>query len=368
MKKNKIPSCRVESERRRERRNTFEKIHLNLKEFEDKVDEFDNIYNYMRWAVSIINDKSTLYEPNTILYENLITINDMIGDIWVEKHNKHFSLTLPGIIDIKNYTLPDYIEKDNISNIFDNIGDCMINIKNDKGEYLPFIIDLHVSTFLTKYGKYEDQPTIVISVIDINTCNPLCCFYVIKDVFPKIFIDRSNMYTPNCKENQYCIDANIAYKEKESYDITKEPKYNFEHNLCSMTKKRSDWGYCPYMEFKPYMLLDIITHVWNMYLNRKTVVRKNSKRREAYEKSQVSAIMNNDDYKLIPVHDIYKYERAERKEHQGGHHSSPVEHDRKPHMRRIFNSDGTLKKIIPVRGSRVNKGGKKAIYIIESNN
>lgn len=51
---------------------------------------------------------------------------------------------------------------------------------------------------------------------------------------------------------------------------------------------------------------------------------------------------------VVRIHDLVKYEQYDRT-WKGGHHQSPVEHTRAAHERRIFNKDGTLKKVVICR-------------------
>lgn len=61
--------------------------------------------------------------------------------------------------------------------------------------------------------------------------------------------------------------------------------------------------------------------------------------------------------KYITLRDYKRYsQKKERKSSKHSSHSSPREHQRRGTTRRIYNKDGSLKKIVPVRGSIVNKG------------
>lgn len=361
MKKNKIPSLKLLDLYMGKRIKIFKMFNFDIDLIYNKAKEYKDIYDYTHWCNDYMHNILIKLNSDIIseFNKNIKSINNILQCIWIESYQKHFSVDLD-MDDDGNLLIPDFISKYNITDFITNIEDCMINIRINNN-YYNYVLAVSSLMYKFNYGNYKNQDAITFSIYDSKIAKPLCNITILKDLYPnKVFIDKER--TPIiCDKCNYCINSNIEVYEHSN-------NYHSERNMCTIHKKRSDWGYCPHMENDIYQLITIAAYTWDMYINRKTVVRKNSKRRKGYEKSQVSAIINNDDYKLIPVHDIYKYERAERKEHQGGHHSSPVEHDRKPHMRRIFNSDGTIKKIVPVRGSRVNKGGKKAIYVIKSNN
>ena len=106
------------------------------------------------------------------------------------------------------------------------------------------------------------------------------------------------------------------------------------------------------------------------------LVRKNSKRKGSYIHTKVHIAHNSDkndydDYNITPLNAYYDRERQNH-EWKGGHHASPVEHERSATTRRIFNEDGTVKKVVPVKGSIVNKGntggGTRLIHIKSPDN
>jgi len=133
---------------------------------------------------------------------------------------------------------------------------------------------------------------------------------------------------------------------------------------CYLTPKKMNRCDCLGGAYAPYSILNLVAYVNEMYRHRNTLTRKNSKRAGSYKKHEVSAVVQGSKEHVVRIHDLVKYEQYDRT-WKGGHHQSPVEHTRSAHERRIFNKDGTLKKVVMVKGSVVNKGKGKAIYEVK---
>ena len=108
----------------------------------------------------------------------------------------------------------------------------------------------------------------------------------------------------------------------------------------------------------PYKVLKIICYVNDMYQNRHTLERKNSKRRAKCKQHEVSINNFYSSGEVVSLQNLYKYER-ENKPWQGGHHSSPIEHERKAHERVYRNADGSVRKVVQIGETTVNKGNKR---------
>jgi len=130
-------------------------------------------------------------------------------------------------------------------------------------------------------------------------------------------------------------------------------------------------------DVEPFTILSLIAYVYSMYKGRKNINRKNSPVKKAYDKgikisvaepvnetsALDSSIDKNNGFALISLSNHFVYEQRSR---QGGHHSfhkSPVEHERVGHQRVYRNKDGSIKKIVNVKPSIINKGkGEGVIY------
>ena len=82
-------------------------------------------------------------------------------------------------------------------------------------------------------------------------------------------------------------------------------------------------------------VLNLIQHVIDCYENRATLTRKNGKVAKRYNESKVhiAATEDNDVYKPLHMY-VKEYEPSIRGEYKGGHHVSPIPHERCGHFRR----------------------------------
>jgi hypothetical protein len=82
-----------------------------------------------------------------------------------------------------------------------------------------------------------------------------------------------------------------------------------------------------------------------------------------YAFKEKNRYLNHDERSYIEIKDVVVdivRPSAEPREHKGGTHASPVEHLRRPSVRHCKSG-----KVVPVKGSIVNPGGKKPIYVIK---
>lgn len=80
---------------------------------------------------------------------------------------------------------------------------------------------------------------------------------------------------------------------------------------------------------------NLINHVMYCYKNRSSLTRKNGRARKSYENCKIHVVVNERevDDKYISLA-VYNSNTRERKEPKGGHHASPVEHDRRGFYRK----------------------------------
>ena len=187
----------------------------------------------------------------------------------------------------------------------------------------------------------------------------LCQFVVVKGIYPNLLVDNKSTVMP-CVAGEKCnnkVRLDVLLREEEN-EMPMSMQY------CYLTPKKMCRCDCLGGAYAPYSILNLVAYVNEMYRHRNTLTRKNSKRAGSYKKHEVSAVVQNSKEHVVRIHDLVKYEQYDRT-WKGGHHQSPVEHTRSAHERRIFNKDGTLKKVVMVKGSVVNKGKGKAIYEVK---
>lgn len=279
------------------------------------------------------------------------------------------TMTLPynsikTIIDIKD----EYL---NINNIVDFSDDYSLDKSFDKLENM-IIMFRHPNNRYSELSIYVDVNEVE-DCLKINgvTYNTVCRISVFqgKDTFGEfIYIKELNKFIYvnkkycDCGDNcDNCPSVDFNYSDG---DIIK---------MCKISKKKLELGHCMFECIKPFKVLALVSYVWEMYSNRKTITRSNSPSKKKYDKGAKISVLTNEfenitdseiqntektmikeiEFKVVNLDKMYRYER---KAWQGGHHKPPVEHIRKGHTRRIYNKDGSLKDIVEVKPTIVNEG------------
>lgn len=182
--------------------------------------------------------------------------------------------------------------------------------------------------------------------------------YMIPDEFEK----RSKMYSNRVEDDygsvMYVVPSDTLDIESEEYNI----------RLTQTT-----------LQMLMAVLADL-TYIAYVYNNRGTLNRSNGKARKHYEQHKVHVVREDATVdKIIPLHVYAKeYEPSIRGEGKGGHHASPVEHDRRSHYRRSRGRgdyelvDGKMVYVGEMRGhyslvSSTHVSGKKKSVIYKVN-
>ena len=88
-------------------------------------------------------------------------------------------------------------------------------------------------------------------------------------------------------------------------------------------------------------LFGLINYAVDCYKVRKTINRSNVKMNKHYKQHEIH-MSDSKEMKYIPLVQYYKeYEPRMKREHQGGHHASPCEHERSGHFRRTKKHTGS---------------------------
>lgn len=204
-------------------------------------------------------------------------------------------------------------------------------------------------------------------------------------VFPEYNIDKlySLEETENCincvnkcnkvrLKARFLEDSGFADKKTFSY-VYGSSKYMQKNGKCKALSTN----------IEGYMLKDLIDYglyaverYFNRSIKREETIIKNNEPK-VYIKNTEFTVKTDDlnkelgsNYTQTEYITLRDYKRYTKK-HKGTKHSyhhSPREHERRGTVRRIFNKDGTVKKVVPVKGSTVNRGkGNRPIYEIRDN-
>lgn len=353
----------------------LEKIGLSKQKFVKLANQYsyENYDNEKRQILaSVYSQLVAIIEETKGKGEVLTELKNFFGyidDIYSQqKYRKFLYHTRKGIFDFKN--LPDLTKEYPIEECFDKLEDCFLGFIDSDNEFSNIYIRVNKTEY-TMLNKEigENKNTLVFSIFRAtqNLQDSLVAeFSVFENNKEDIYIRFDKKI---CSLNCPFINNQTFY----AYETKEGTKAEF----CKVTKDGLERENCSYCFFEPKKIIALCSYVWDIYHNRRTINKAHSKVRELFEKHPVSIqqrkINNNDDnaldtqnyeadYKIIKLNELYKYER-ERKEWQGRHHCSPVEHERCEHTRTYRNPDGTVKKVVKVKSSIINRGGKRAVYL-----
>lgn len=291
---------------------------------------------------------------------NVNNIGNLLGAMYTFHNSRRFiyDTKCNHYLEFLNTDLPEAIDKFDFMDCFDDIEDIILDFGCVNG-YFNLMARLCKTTYTVNSKRCSEAPAFNLTFLSLVGDRSVVIgqLSIVKNIFPNLLLDKDGTVMPCVTEGKCprCVVFETELIEPDNYTVSK--------NYCYMTPKKISEHACTIDILQPYKVLKLMAYVWDMYKNRHTLERKNSKRQNSYKIHEVSTISREDNI-IRPLHKYYKYER-EHKPWQGGHHQSPVEHERRPHERRYFDENGNLKKVVKVKGSVVNKGGKKAIYKVE---
>lgn len=294
----------------------------------------------------------------------LLNLNNGLDSIYSLMHNKQFVYKCNSNSTME-FLLNGMHEQDDAGydfmQFFDDFEDSFYNFRLNNG-----YAGIYVHAIKTRYTfsshKGDNLPAIAFSILTLKDNKlpcVLCQFVVVKGIYPNLLVDNKSTVMP-CVAGEKCnnkVRLDVLLREEEN-EMPMSMQY------CYLTPKKMNRCDCLGGAYAPYSILNLVAYVNEMYRHRNTLTRKNSKRAGSYKKHEVSAVVQGNKDHIVRIHDLVKYEQYDHT-WKGGHHRSPVEHERAAHERRIFNKDGTLKKVVMVKGSVVNKGKGKAIYEVK---
>lgn len=337
----------------------YERLYSIAKKGEEAFEEFEDALNQeldnnAEQLIKMLRKQGALTAVQ--LDRNIRNVSELFASIFTFRNCKRF------IYDSKEANtaefllkgVPDSIKRNNFMDVFDEVDDMIIDIKTRDG-YSSFMIRICRAIYTLENKKGSDLESFNVTYLLHKDSRSIILnqFIVAKNVFPNLMIDFHST-------GMQCASGIRCSRSVLMDTVYKNENISESRELCYMSEKKMNEGVCLLCSLKPYDILHIAAYVWDMYKNRHTLERRNSKRREHYKTHEVS-MLEPEDRVIRPMHSYYKYER-EKKPWQGGHHQSPVMHERRAHERVYLNEDGSVKKVVQVKGSVVNKDGKRAFH------
>lgn len=291
------------------------------------MQEIDRLFQFLDNYYSFKNSKNFLIE----LYRTSMLVNE----------NK--------LADIENVD-------------FDVCGDFFVDFSVGK-EYAPITLKFlkaDYKIYIKALNKEYEAYNVTLLTNKDNIITNMWGGILIPEMYPRILIAKD--------DNTKCKDCNICNMKE--YEI-REMGSSLKTEFCLVGKKLAE--NCKLLQFKPddfspirldiHAMIAVIAHICRVFPNRNTVDRKNSRIRKTYEKASIHVVRNNTKEDNIVSLGLYaKQETYEKKEWKGGHHSSPVEHERRGHIRRYRDNDGNITREVKVRSTIINKGNSKVVY------
>lgn len=361
-------------------RDISDELRKKARELKDDYEE------YMNYSVSLFTEK-TKSEISTLLSRNFKPSEEIkkkvreVGNMeqlfdacFLFETAKRFLYHVDHDTYVDFSKLPDLTEQYKFEDCFDEIEDMMLGFSLEGNHYSPIYFRIAKSTSNLSCKKGDNIPYFNLTIYSVKGKKEqdiLGEIIIAKDMYPKVLmIDSIHSLCPYRTKNE-ALKEEDGCKRRIHMEVARDcrSKELSTKSFCYMSKKKMDEYACLLSDFYIHKVLSIFAYIWDMYKNRKTITRKNSPRKNTYEKNPVTTIINDiesdnatqTEYKEIALGALYKYE-YERKEWQGGHHQSPIEHERREHDRIYRNPDGSIKKITRIKSSTINKGNHRAVY------
>lgn len=333
-----------------------------------EIDNFTNFMENFRSITAEVLERKSTAEEKFIMAKFFDFITNYYGHL----HGKYF------IVDIDKYRTVshdglDTKNRDYSKVNWDACGDIFVDFRVGK-KFLPLTLKYLVTDYYTKSKENESFKTYNLALNCVNNeRNGIIDNYMalsfVPALYPRVLMEE-NEGGPRCD--------NCELKNKRIMPILGDAGIiNLKAEFCLIGRNsqekcksrgieyhvQTDKGW-EKVSLSIYECIELIAHICTVFENRKTLQRKNGKARKEYKRSNISIATGvKRSSSIVSLATYPAYEQRGKKEWQGGHHESPVEHYRQGHKRVIRNSDGSVKKVVEVRGTTVNKGkDKKVIY------
>lgn len=184
--------------------------------------------------------------------------------------------------------------------------------------YLPKIMDLNKSALF------------------LNAMRPLYTFHLeASNDTKRVYIEpgpRQSFCRETCDR---CNRCNATYKSR---SLTGDELILLNHSLVYKDKSNCHL-FIDLHAPAPVDLLKYIVHALECYTCRETLTRKNGKKTAAYNQCKVHTAKDmdskGDTIVMLPLHEyVAEYRESHPSEYKGGHHASPVTHERRGYFRK----------------------------------
>ncbi len=325
----------------------YKEFGLDYGEFQKKLSFAvkENAYkSYQDYMEKIV---TYLYTVRGLGLQDCDNFGSILDNCYILLTSKYFVIDLDKMDEIKaaNYTI-DF-------DLLAALGDIYVDFRYDD-MYMPLCFKICKADYNLSAKAHKNMEIYNVSLLSFyQPESKIVCLYTCafsNDLSGRFFVENLSVNNmPVCSSCSCCnvIDTELQMSDGMRCNIP----------FCLVGEKKIFSGKCSLLN-QTVSIMEIqaiLGYILTMFSNR-PVLHKKNKYNEQYKKNTVSVVVTSeaDDEYVMDFSQFYRYEQG-RKDWQGGHHNSPIEHYRKSHKRVLRNADGSIRKVVGVKSSIVNK-------------
>jgi len=345
----------------------FKDFGVNIKEFSRYAKELDSKEYLQKVYETVMPTLSKAQTPEDA--DNCFEMIQTLDVYYCMQTDKKLSLHLSErTLDMEK--IAEEIKLDITSNTFDGLTGFRLSFAYPDKTYAD--VTIQVSPMENNFSyKGEIVDGVLFTIVKGDKI--MGAFHYLKDYPKHIFVTHTipSWCTSVCKKNcGLCLKTALEHHPDVPEDFPNDE--NMPVECCRPSLSQVENGRCLIKSLSPMAIIKIAAYVHTMYNNRKLVTRKNSPMRRTYENNHQISVEPTEyhgeqawEERIISLDKYSAYEKAVNT-HAGSKHSShkaPIEHERRGHQRIYRNADGSIRKIVEIKPSVINKGkGGEIIY------
>lgn len=329
----------------------YKEFNLNYGEFQKELAFAVKESNYKSYQGYMEKIVKYLYTVKDLSLQDCDNFGSILDNCYILLTSKYFIIDLDDLDEIKvaNYSI-DF-------DLLEALGDIYVDFRCEN-MYVPLCLKICKAAYTLSTKSRKGMEVYNVSLLSFHepeskiVCVYTCAF---SDDFPNRFLVENfsinNMTV--CVNCSCCniIDTKLQMNDGIQCDIP----------FCLVGQNKIFSKNCSLLNQTISMIeiQKILGYILTMFSNR-PVLHKKNKYSEQYKRNTVSMVVTSeiDNEYVMNFSQFYRYEQG-RKDWQGGHHNSPAEHYRKAHKRVLRNADGSIRKVVNVKSSIVNKRKKE---------
>lgn len=329
----------------------YKEFGLNYEEFQKELtfavneNAYKSYQNYMEKIVKY------LYTVKGLGLQDCDNFGSILDNCYILLTSKYFVIDLNKIDDIRaaNYSI-DF-------DLLEALGDVYVDFRYD-AMYMPLCFKICKADYSLSTKARKNMKVYNVSLLSFyEPESKIVCLYTCAfsdDLSSRFLVENLSINNMAVCVNCSCcniIDTELQMNDGIQCDIP----------FCLVGQNKIFSKNCLLLNqtISIIEIQAILGYILTMFSNR-PVLHKKNKYSEQYKKNTVSVVVTSeiDNEYVMDFSQFYRYEQG-RKDWQGGHHNSPAEHYRKAHKRVLRNADGSIRKVVNVKSSIVNKRKKE---------